>query len=270
MVSIEGALFDFKRLDILAADSTPIHLLDARAKVLVTLLFILTVVSFGKYELTALFPFFLFPVMMIALGNLPLRYLIGKVALVLPFAFLVGMLNPLFDREVLIRFGPVGVSGGWISCASILVRAMLTVGAAFILVGVTGFTGVCRALEQLGAPKAFVTQLLFLYRYIFLLTEEGGQMARARQLRSFGTRGMEMKTYGHLIGQLLLRTWERAERVYRAMLARGFDGAFHTRRDSRFGSRELLFLLAWSLFFISFRLENVPQLVGSLVTGWFR
>lgn len=270
MASIDGSLFDFKRLDELAAGSTRIHRLDARAKVLVTFFFVLVVVSFGRYELTALFPFFLFPVIMVALGDLPVRYLVRKVALALPFAFLVGMLNPLFDREVLVRIGPLGISGGWISCASIMVRAILTVGVVLVLAGVTGFAAICRALEQMGVPRAFTVQLLFLYRYIVVLAEEGARASRARGLRSFGTRGLGIGAFGSLMGHLLLRTWERAERIYRAMLARGFTGEFHPRRSSRFGGREILFLLGWGALFVILRLHNSSRLIGALVTGIYR
>src|SRR5512136_1625181 len=207
MASIDGTLLDFRRLDELATGATAIHRLDARAKVLATIVFIVSVVSFGRYELTPLFPFFLFLVAMAALGDLPARYIARKIVLVLPFAFVVGMFNPLFDREILVRLGPVGISGGWISCASITVRAILTIGAAVILVGVTGFPAICRAMEQLGVPRVFAVQLLFLYRYIFVLTEEGSRASRARELRSCGKRGMGMGAFGSLVGHLLLRTW---------------------------------------------------------------
>src|SRR6185369_14241587 len=133
---------------------------------------------------------------------------------------------------------------------------------AIILVCVTGFADICRALERMGMPQAFAVQLLFLYRYIFVLTEEGGRMSRARHLRSFGGRGLGMRTYGSMIGHLLLRTWLRAERIHMAMLARGFAGQFHTRNEFRFGGRDLLFLLGWSLFFIFLRLNNCSQLLG--------
>ena len=270
VASIDGALFDFKRLDELSSGTTSIHRLDPRAKVLVTLAFIVTVVSFGKYEVTALVPFFIFPALMIALGDLPVRYIVRKIALGLPFAFVVGMLNPLFDREVLVRLGPVGISGGWLSCTSITVRAMLTIGAAVILVGVTGFPAICRALECLGMPRVFAMQLLFLYRYIFVLTDEGMRASRARELRSFGKRGTGISSYGSLVGHLLLRTWLRAERIHMAMLARGFTGEFHTRQAFRFGGSELLYLAGWSMLFILMRTHNVAELLGSLVTGMSR
>ena len=67
MASIHGAVLDLKRLDLLANGHSAIHRLDARAKVLVTLVFIICVVSCGRYELAALFPFFIFPAVMIAL-----------------------------------------------------------------------------------------------------------------------------------------------------------------------------------------------------------
>ncbi len=266
MASIDGALLDFKRLDRLATGDTPIHHLDPRAKVLATLVFIVTVVSFGKYEVTALVPFFLFPVVMIALGNLPVSYIIKKIALLCPFALVVGMFNPIFDREVLVQIGSLGITGGWISFASIVMRSILTVGAAIVLVGVTGFPGVCLALERIGMPRVFAVQLLFLYRYIFVLTDEGSRMERARKLRAFGKK-MEPGIFSSLVGHLLLRTWQRAERIHMAMLARGFTGEFHTRQNMRFGGKEMLFLFGWSTLFIIMRFLNLSQLVGSLVTG---
>jgi cobalt/nickel transport system permease protein len=267
MAGIDGTLLDFKSLDLLADGDTAIHRLDPRAKVLATLIFVICVVSCGKYELSALFPFFLFPVLMITLGNIPALYLAKKIAVIIPFAVVVGMFNPLLDRQVMLHVGALGISGGWISFASIVVRAVLTVSSALVLVAVTGFPGICAALERLGMPQPFAVQLLFLYRYIFVLAEEGGQMARARELRTFGTRGGGIRAYGSMIGHLLLRTWMRAERIHMAMLARGFSGVFHTRRHSCFGLREIVFILGWGLFFITARLIPVPHLLGALVTG---
>jgi len=264
---IVGAVNDFRQLDLLATGDTAVHRLDARAKVLVTLVFILTVVSVSKYELAALFPFFLYPAVMMALGDLPVRHIARKVVVVLPFALMVGMFNPLFDQTVLVRLGPLGVSAGWLSCASILMRTTLTVGAALILVGITGFPSICQALDQLGMPRIFTVQLLFLYRYLFVLSEEGGRTARARELRAFGNKGLGLSSYGPLISHLLLRTWLRAERIHLAMLARGFTGEFHPRRTTRFGLREFLFLAGWSGLFLFFRLVNVSQLMGRIVIG---
>ncbi|QEM68615.1 cobalt ECF transporter T component CbiQ [Geobacter sp. FeAm09] len=264
MCSIDGTLLDFKQLDRLADGETAIHRLDPRAKVLATLAFIISVVSCGKYELATLLPFFLFPVFIIAVGNVPVVYLAKKIAVIIPFAVMVGMFNPLLDRQVVLQVGGLGITGGWVSFASIVVRAVLTVSSALVLVAVTGFPGICAALERMGMPQPFAVQLLFLYRYIFVLTEEGAQVSRARELRTFGNRGRGIGIYGSMIGHLLLRTWMRAERIHMAMLARGFSGAFHTRRQFCFGPRETVFVLGWSLFFITVRLVPVAHLLGAL------
>ena len=267
MAYIDGALLDFKLLDRLAFGKTSLHRLDPKAKVLVTFFFVVSVVSFGKYDLSALFPFFVFPVVMISIGSLPAGFIVKKVLLFAPFVVLIGVFNPLFDREALVWFGSFGVSGGWVSCASIVVRAMLTLSAVLILVGLTGFPAVCGALERLGMPKVMAVQLLFLYRYIFVLTEEGARTSRARELRTFGKHGSGIRSFGSLVGHLLLRTWERAERIHMAMLARGFTGEFHNRTVYRFGRQEWVFLSGWTSLFLVLRFTNFSLVLGSALTG---
>ena len=269
MASINSAILDLKHLERLALGESTVHRLDARAKVLVTFLFIICIVSYSRYELTALCPFFLFPAVLIARSNLPLLFISRKLVLITAFVLPVSMFNPLFDREILIHLGSFGISGGWISFASILVRSMLTVGAAFILVGTTGFTAICRALRRLGMPQVFSIQLLFLYRYMFVLAEESDRASLARELRSCGTKGQGIASFSSLMGHLLLRTWQRAERIHSAMQARGFSGELHAARPSHFGTPELSFCLGWSALFIVLRMQNVSLLVGNLVTGIF-
>ena len=269
MLAIDGSLLDFKQLDLLAMRQTAVHRLDPRAKVLTTLCYILCVVSFGRYEISAMLPFLVYPAALIASGDLPFGYILRKVLFVIPFALLIGIFNPVFDRQVVMQLGALEIWGGWFSFISILIRAILTAGIAITLVAVTGFPAICEALEKLGMPKVLAVQLLFLYRYIFVLTDEAVRTARALQLRTFGRRGPGLRQFGALVGHLLLRTWSRAERIHMAMLARGFSGELHTaRRQSRFGGKDILFMGGWISLFILFRLYNAPKLLGGLVTGF--
>lgn len=269
MTSINAAVIDLKRLDLLAAGTSPIHALDARAKVLATLVFIVSVASYGRYECARLLPFFIFPAAMIILANLPPLYLARKIALISPLVLIVGIFNPVIDRTVLYQAGELTITGGWVSLSSLLIRSLLTIGAAFILVGTTGFTAVCHALEGLGVPQIFAVQLLFLHRYIFVLADETARASRARELRSCGNKGLGIASFGSLVGHLLLRTWQRAERIHAAMLARGFSGRFHAHRRSNFGIRELFFLLGWSSFFIAMRILDTSGTLWALCAGLF-
>lgn len=265
MTSLHTAVLELKNLDLLAYGQSPLHKLDARAKVLVTLVFIVVVVSYDRYELAALMPFFLFPVVMICQSGLPFRFILKKMVLICPFIIAVGLFNPVFDRGIILQLGSVGISAGWLSFASIVVRSSLTVCAAYILVGMTGFTAVCQGLERLGMPRVFVVQLLFLHRYIFVLAEEVGRAAQARRLRSCGRKGQGVRSFGALVGHLLLRTWQRAERIHKAMLSRGFTGAFHAGRQAAFKAPEIRFVALWCFLLIFMRMHNIPQLLGSFV-----
>jgi cobalt/nickel transport system permease protein len=253
MSALEEGLYDLGRLDQLAYQDTPIHRLDPRAKVITTLVFLVCVVSFGKYDLLAMTPFVLYPVLTAAEANVPFGFLARKLVVVAPFAVFVGILNPLLDTQAAVQIGEL--------------RFFLTTIAALVLIATTSFNGVCAGLERIGMPDVLATQLLFLYRYIFVLGEETMRMSRARASRSFGKRGMGLSVYGQILGHLLLRTYARAQRVYQAMLGRGFDGHVRIVRTIDFTTRDSLYIAGWSAAFLVFRIYNVPLLLGQLITG---
>ncbi len=256
-------------IDTLAYKDSPIHRLDPRAKLISTLLFIVLVVSFDEYEISGLIPFIIYPIFLIALGNLPLRYLLKKMLLVSPFAIMIGIFNPFFDQKIILTVGDVGISGGWVSFMSIMLRFVLTVSATLTLIACTGFNAVCLALSKMGVPKVFIMQLLFLYRYIYVLMEEGIRMIRAKSLRSFSDERTSMKVFVSMLGNLLLRTLDRAQRIYQAMTCRGFDGEIRLTKPLKIGLREVFFLFFWSSLFIVMKLYNLPHLLGLLVKEIF-
>jgi cobalt/nickel transport system permease protein len=249
-------LLDFRRLDLLATGDSALHRLDPRAHVTVTLVFVVCAMSFGRYTVAPLLPFFVFPIAVVAMADLPVAFLARKIALVLPIALLIGLPNPLFDREPLLSLGGIEITGGWISLLSIALRALLAAAAAIVLVAVTGFPAICGALER----------MLFLYRYLAVLGEEAVRMTAAREQRG-GDRPLSIRLYGTLVGRLLLRTWDRAERIYLAMCARGFTGDFRGGRASRFGVSEVGYVVGWCLFFLLLRTSDVTHWLGAAVLG---
>lgn len=254
-------------MDALGRLDSPVHRLDARAQLLTTFGFILVVMSYSRYEVAALMPLFLYPAALLVLGRLSLRYLVRKVAIAAPFALFVGICNPWLDRQVVAQIGAYPLTGGWLSFSSILVRFGLTVSAAIILVTCTGIHRLCAGGERLGLPRVFVVQLMFLYRYFFVIGDEGGRMVRGVAMRSVGGRAPGARTYAILVGQLLLRAMDRAQRIYRAMAARGFEGDVRVLRQACWGWRETWFVLGWLSFFLCVRMWNVPVLLGHWITG---
>ena len=264
--AVLAGLLDFRRLDLLATGESALHRLDARAKVIVTLVFVVCVMSFGRYSVAALLPFFVFPIAITGGARLPATLIWRKIVLVLPIALVIGLPNPLFDREPLLGVGGIGVSGGWVSMLSIMLRAMLAAAASIVLVAVTGFPAICGALERIGMPRPLAVQLLFLYRYLAVLGEDAARMVTAHELRS-GGRPMSIRLYGALLGRLLLRTWDRAERIYLAMCARGFTGEFRSGGSSRFGWPEIAYVAGWCGLFLLLRTHDVTHWLGAASLG---
>lgn len=266
MSRLESALADLRLADTLAARDTPLARLDPRAKLVTTAAFLVAVVSYDRYAVPALLPFLLYPVALVSMGEVPWRWLARKLAIAAPFAILVGIANPFLDTAPR-EFTPgLALPGGWISLTSILLRFGLTVSAALAVVAGTGMHALCAGLAAFGTPRVFTAQLLFLWRYAFVLGGEGARMATAREAR--GARGSPSLTeYGSLAGHWLLRAFERAERIHLAMLARGFDGRFRPLRELRWTARDTLFVAGWVGFFVVARLVYLPNLLGQLLTG---
>lgn len=266
MSLIESAWLDFGHLELLSRQDTAVHRLDPRVKVLVTAGFLVTVASYGKYDVTGPFPLLLYLVVVAGQGRIPLGFLVRKLLPVLPFALLVGLFNPLLDREA-VALGPFQVAAGWLSFLSILVRASLSATGALLLIAVAGLSEVAVGLGRLRVPRVFVVQLVFLYRYIFVLAEEGIRVARARALRSFDGRGLGLQHAGSILGRFLLRTMDRAGRIHQAMVCRGFDGEIRILRPLKLGPRDLAYLVGWAAYFASVRMLHPVEHLGRLIAG---
>ncbi len=267
MSVISRELHELGRIDAFARQDTRIHRIDARAKVLATFVFLVCVVSFPKHAVLPLLPFVIFPVVIASLGRLPLGWLGQRLIAASPFAIVVGIANPLFDQAPVPIFAGQSIAAGWLSFASIVLRFLLTTAAALLLIATTGMPAISEALRRLRLPDVFVTQLQLLYRYLFLLGEEALRMERARDLRSCGRRGTGLWVSGKLLGALLLRTVARADRIYAAMLLRGFEGSIGAVASRRLPRRDLSFLLGWSAAFLICRQIPVGELLGRLVIG---
>jgi len=133
--------------------------------------------------------------------------------------------------------------------ALITVKSNIIVTALLCLVSTSSAAGLGHALQSLKVPMKLTVLFLFAYRYIFVIESEYKRMKRTLKARAFRpkTNLHTYRTYAHLVGMLLVKSWERAERVYQAMLCRGFDGKFHSLHEFSLKPGDLLFLIAASV-----------------------
>ncbi|SDM90701.1 cobalt/nickel transport system permease protein [Psychrobacillus sp. OK028] len=265
MSNIKSSLYNLRVLDDLARKETSIHLVHPLTKLLTTVVFLTVVLSFGRYEIVGLLPFFFYPIVIITVAEIPLGPILKRVLLAMPFIIGIGIFNPVFDQQTMSAFGLI-FSKGWVTFLSILIKSCVCVGASLLLIATTGMDSLAAALRMLKVPKIFVLQLLLTYRYIYVLIEEISHMMLAYSLRAPRQRGIHPRVWGSFVGQLILRTFDRAQRIYDSMALRNFNGEYHTGKIDKNCWKDMVYLFGWCLFFIIARTNNLPMLIGSFIT----
>ena len=251
-------------MDDLAAQASPIHRLHPTAKLLSTIAYIIVVVSFDKYDLSGMVPLVLWPVLLFQISGIPVRTCFYKLRIVLPLVMAVGLFNPFFDRAPLLMLGPVAVSGGVISMLTLMLKGVLCLMASFLLMATTRIDALCAALRKLHVPGMLVTLLLLTYRYVGVMTEELAVMTDAYHLRAPGQKGIHHSAWGSFLGQLLLRSMDRAEELYSSMLLRGFHDHFHYADAAPCTAVDAVYLALSVAAFVLFRFFNAAAALGSL------
>jgi cobalt/nickel transport system permease protein len=259
------SFYNIRTLEELSEQETSIHNINATVKVLITLVFLIITISFDKYELSAIVPLIFYPIIIMSLGDIPLLDLTKRTIIAMPLILGVGIFNPVFDTAPMISLSWINISGGWISFISIVIRGILTILGAQLLIATTGMTQIALALRSLKVPKIFVMQLLFTYRYIFIFVEEIGRTTRAYSLRSYKSNGVKFSEWGSLVGGLLIRTIDRAERIYQAMNARGFTGEYYIGKENKLKTQDVIYFLGWSAYFLFIRYYNVAEIIGAFI-----
>lgn len=238
-------------LDRFAHLRSPIHSLDPRSKTLAVGIFLLAVVTtpfaapwgatatqFGGYLALLCVP--------ILLSRVPLSYILRRSLVVIPFVLFVVIFLPFVEGGRRLVELPLGLAihgEGLRRCAEVLAKAMTSVLALLLLASTTRFSRLLQGLEGLRFPRGLILILSFLYRYIFVLVDEAHRTRRAVEARSAGRRPVQgLRVYGAILGMLFLRAFERAERIYVAMVSRGFRGQVRPIRRLEWGTPDSVFL----------------------------
>ncbi len=222
MASIQSKVSEIYSLEQLSGKHTCVHALHPSVKIATTFIYIVTVASFGRYDLERLVPYVFYPAVMMALAEIPYSLLLKRVMLAMPFCLFAGVSNAVLDRAPMLSLYGVVVSQGVVSLFTLVFRTLLCVVVVLILVSVTPFTELTTQMRRMRTPQLFVTLFEMTYRYVGALVEEAGSMYTAYQLRGNSDNGLQMRHMGSFVGQLLLRSFDRAERVYSAMKCRGY------------------------------------------------
>lgn len=260
----QQALYEIKEMDELAMMDSPVHHFSALSKLAVTVIYIITVMSFDNYAPDRILMMALYPYVLFQITGIPFRTCVHKMKWVLPLVCAIGIFNPFFDKKILLRIGTLSVTGGMLSFIAILIKGVLCVTASFLLAATVRIDDLCGAMRKIHIPSMLVTVFMLTYRYLGVLTEEAAIMSDAYHLRCPDQKGIHYTAWGSFLGQLILRSMDRAEELYAAMELRGYHGEFPASGNEKINTGSLLYALGWTALFLLLRFFNIPAMIGNL------
>lgn len=204
---------------------SPVHELPAHVKLVVTLCFVLVVVSTPREQVWAFGVYALMLIGVALLARLPLTTLLPRLVVEVPF-LLFAVLLPFVSRgeriDVLgLSLSVSGLWGAW----NVLAKATLGVFASLVLAATTQLRDLVAGLDRLRVPTLIVQIMTFMIRYADVVTDEMRRMHIARVSRGFQPRDVRhLPVLARSLAALFIRSFERGERVHLAMLSRGYSG----------------------------------------------
>ncbi len=248
-------------LDQDAYADSPIHRLDARIKVIGLLAGILVCVGTPAQSYFAFCVYAFSLLVIVALSKISPYRIFKRSLVVLPFILMIAVFAPFLKTGQVAGGYSLGIfrSATVVTPAlvvwNVTAKALLSMLMVIVLTSTTPFPELLQALRKLRVPDIFVMLLSFTYRYLFVMIDEFQRMRRA--LASRGWQGKwiwHAKVIGQLIGVMFIRTYEKAERIYVAMISRGYDGQFTYLSAKKPSYGDAIFLTAFLGPFLAARI----------------
>ena len=253
MNRIDRAMMELHAIDREAGAEGWMQTIHPLSKLLVTLVYLVVLLSFGKYALSGVLLMGVCLAVLFWLGGVSLRMMGRRLWPLLLLTGLLGVANLFYDRLPIWEIGSLAVTGGMVSMLTLMLKGVLSISAAYLLIVTTTMDDICHALRMIHVPAVLVTVLMLAYRYLVVLLKEASRLRDAYSMRAPGQRGVEFRVWGSMVGQLLLRSIDRAEVIYDSMRLRGFQGEFKPRTGQAARISDYLYAFAWSVLYLIIR-----------------
>jgi len=219
-----------------------LHSLDPRVKIIVALLFSVMVAVSEKY--TSLSGALLFAIGTVALTGLRTKEIISRLFMVNSFIFLLWLMLPFtFPGKNIYTLGSLNISQEGIRYALLItIKSNSIILSGIALLSTSSIFNLIHALRHLYFPDKLTQLFFFTYRYAQTIHSEYIRLNNAIKIRGFKaqTNFHTYRTYAYLVGMMLVRSYDRSQRVYQAMLCRGFKGKFWTLNHFAFKKSDLV------------------------------
>jgi cobalt/nickel transport system permease protein len=213
-----------------AQRQSPLHARDARAKILALLAFLIVLATTPSGAATRITAYAVVALCAVLVGRLPMISVLLRAGIVLPFSITFALIS--------------WIGGDHVRAIALVEKTYLSAIAVLAVAGTTPLPALLKGFESLGAPRVLISVIQFLYRYLFVISEQAQHMRVAAACRA-GLRKISRRNRFHAaagaLGVLFARSYFRADGIYRAMLARGYNGHLPVADPGRFSIADAAF-----------------------------
>lgn len=264
MNKIEDAIYQVHYIDNNSNNNNILNKIHPLVKLIISVVYILFLTSINKYNLTITLAMSIYLIIVSIMGDLSIKNCIKRLKIVLFFLIIIGIANPILDRQVVTFIGIIPITTGMISALTLILKGIFAIISSYFLIVTTGVENICYALKKLHIPNILITIFMLVYRYIIVLLKEVQKIWIAYSLRAPKQKGIHFKAWGSMIGSLMIRSIDKAEVIYQAMELRGFSPDNFFMKNQKIDRTSIIYFMAGLLLLLIIRFIPVFDLIGNI------
>ena len=264
MNKIEDAIYQVHYIDNNSNNNNILNKIHPLVKLIISVIYILFLTSINKYNLTITLAMSIYLIVVSIIGDLSIKNCIKRLKIVLFLLIIIGIANPILDRQVVTSIGIIPITTGMISALTLILKGIFAIISSYFLIITTGVENICYALKKLHIPNILITIFMLIYRYIIVLLKEVQKIWIAYSLRAPKQKGIHFKAWGSMIGSLMIRSIDKAEVIYQAMELRGFLPDNFFMKNQKIDRTSIIYFMAGLLLLLIIRFIPIFDLIGNV------
>lgn len=267
MSRVENAISEIHSIDNEANNNSFLTKLHPLVKLLITVTYIVLLTSIYKYNLSITLGMSVYLIIVSIIGDLSIKRCIKRLKIVFLLLVVIGIANPILDRNVITYIGIIPITTGMISMITLILKGFFAIISSYFLIATTSIENICYALKMIHTPNILITVFMLIYRYMILFLKEVEKIWTAYSMRAPNQKGIHYKVWGSMIGSLMIRSIDRAQIVYESMELRGFNPDTYFVKEQKLDKISIISLLIGIIFLFVIRFMPVFEIIGNVFIG---
>lgn len=264
MSKIEDAIYEIHHMDNMANSNRFLNKIHPLVKLLITVLYIIMLTSINKYDLIKTLSMSIFLMVVSIIGDLSVWHAVKKLKFLFLILFFIGIANPILDRNIYFYLGSLPITTGIVSMITLFLKGCFAIICSYFFIATTSIENICYALKVIHIPNVIVTVIMLIYRYMIVFLKELQRIWTAYSMRAPKQKGFNIKSWGSMIGSLMIKSIDKAQIVFESMEMRGFNPDTCFVKEQKITVESYMLLILGVMLVLAIYFIPIFQVVGSI------